>query len=103
MTLANRFVAFFFAFLILSFQGCASTPTQEGTGEYVDDSVITTKVKFALLNEPSLKSFEIHVETFKGKVLLSGFVGSKAAIDKAGEVAKKVKGVVEVQNDLQLK
>jgi osmotically-inducible protein OsmY len=103
MTLANRFAVLFFGILLLSFQGCASTPTQEGTGEYFDDSVITSKVKFDLLNEPSLKSFDIHVETFKGRVLLSGFVGSQADIDKAGEVARKVKGVVDVKNDLQLK
>ena len=83
--------------------GCASTPTQEGTGEYVDDSVITAKVKAAVLNEPSLKSAEINVETFKGVVQLSGFVSSQSAIDKAVEVARGVKGVKSVKNDMRVK
>ncbi len=89
--------------LIGAFVGCASTPTQEGTGEYFDDSVITAKVKAALFHEPSLKSFEIKVDTFKGRVQLSGFVNTQADIDKAGEIARGVKGVVEVKNTLQLK
>lgn len=83
--------------------GCASTSKQEGTGEYFDDSVITTKVKAAVLNEPSLKSLEINVETYKGVVQLSGFVSSEAAINKAVEVARSVKGVTSVKNDMKLK
>ena len=83
--------------------GCASTPKQEGTGEYIDDSVITVKVKTAVLNEDTLKSAEINVETFKGVVQLSGFVSSQAAISKATEVAKAVKGVSAVKNDMRLK
>ncbi len=83
--------------------GCASSAKHEGTGEYMDDSVITTKVKAAVLNEPTLKSAEINVETFKGVVQLSGFVNSKQDIDKAISVAKSVKGVTSVKNDMQLK
>jgi len=83
--------------------GCASTRTQEGTGEYVDDTVITTKVKAAILNEPTLKSAEINVETFKGVVQLSGFVTSQAAENKAVEVARTVGGVKSVKNDMRLK
>jgi osmotically-inducible protein OsmY len=83
--------------------GCASTSKQEGTGEYLDDSVITTKVKAAIFNEPSLKSAEINVETFKGEVQLSGFVGSAADIRKAVEVARSVKGVTSVKNDMHVK
>ena len=83
--------------------GCASTRTQEGTGEYVDDTVITTKVKAAILNEPSLKSAEINVETFKGVVQLSGFVTSQAAESRAVEVARTVGGVKSVKNDMRLK
>ncbi len=83
--------------------GCAGTSTRESTGEYFDDSVITTKVKAALFHEPSLKSFEIKVETFRGKVQLSGFVSSQANIDKAVEIARGVPGVVEVKNNMQLK
>jgi osmotically-inducible protein OsmY len=83
--------------------GCASTATQESTGEYIDDSAITAKVKTALLNEPTLNSNEISVETFKGRVQLTGFVSSRANIDKAVEVAQAVGGVTTVKNDMQLK
>jgi len=83
--------------------GCASTAKQEGTGEYVDDTVLTTKVKAAILNEPTLKSAEINVETFKGVVQLSGFVSSPAAETTAVAVAGKVAGVKSVKNDMRLK
>lgn len=96
----SSFVAVF-ALLILS--GCASTDTQSGTGEYVDDTVITTKVKAAIFNEPSLKSAEINVETFKGVVQLSGFVSSQDNINRAVSVARNVGGVVSVENDMELK
>ena len=89
--------------LVTAFFGCASTPTREGTGEYVDDSAITTKVKAAILNEPSLKVFQINVETFKGAVQLSGFVDSAQSVKKAGEVARSVKGVKSVKNNLIVK
>src|ERR1700675_2118695 len=92
--------ALLFTSVFVSFLGCASTAKHEGTGEYVDDSVITTKVKAAILNEPSLKSAEINVETFKGTVQLSGFVSSQANIDKALEVARSVSGVKSVQNSM---
>jgi osmotically-inducible protein OsmY len=81
----------------------APASRKESPGEYVDDSVITTKVKAAVLEEPSLKSAEINVETSKGRVQLSGFVRSRADIDKAVEVAKSVKGVKSVKNDMVLK
>jgi osmotically-inducible protein OsmY len=83
--------------------GCASSKTQEGTGQYVDDSVITTKVKAAILGEPGLKVAEINVETFKGVVQLSGFVNSRQDIDAAVKVARSVNGVTSVKNDMQLK
>ena len=83
--------------------GCASTAPQEGTGEYLDNTVITAKVKAALFDEPNLKSSEINVETFKGVVQLSGFVNSQADIDKAVEIVQQIKGVKSVKNDMQLK
>ena len=83
--------------------GCASTQTKESTGGYIDDSVITTKVKAAIFNEPTLKSTEINVETFKGAVQLSGFVNSQADINRAVEVTRKVEGVRSVKNDMRLK
>ncbi len=81
----------------------ASTSKKESPGEYVDDAVITTKVKAAVLEEPSLKSPEINVETYKGTVQLTGFVRSRADINKAVEIAKGVKGVKSVKNDMILK
>jgi osmotically-inducible protein OsmY len=83
--------------------GCASTAKQEGTGEYVDDTVITGKVKAAIFDEPSLKSAEINVETFKGIVQLSGFVSSAANQTTAMQVARNVSGVKSVKNDMRLK
>ena len=83
--------------------GCASTRTQESTGQYIDDSVITTRVKTAILGEPGLKSSEINVETFKGVVQLSGFVSSREDITSAVKVASAVGGVKSVKNDMQLK
>ena len=99
-----RFIAAcFVALTLMTAMGCASTPKQEGTGEYLDDSVITTKVKTAILNEPTLSSAEINVETFKGVVQLSGFVNSRAAINKAVAVTRGVGGVKSVKNDMRLK
>ncbi len=83
--------------------GCASTPRDEGTGEYIDDTVITTKVKASIFEAPDLKSAEINVETYKGVVQLSGFVNSEADIAKAASVASGVKGVTSVKNDMRLK
>lgn len=83
--------------------GCASTTTHESTGQYVDDTALTAKVKTAILAEPSLKATEINVETFKGRVQLSGFVNSKEDISQAVKVAQGVKGVESVKNDMRLK
>lgn len=99
----KRFATFFFAMTLASILGCASTSTQEGTGEYVDDTVITAKVKSAILGEPTLKSAEINVETFKGVVQLSGFVSSATAENKAVEVARSIKGVKSVKDDMRIK
>jgi osmotically-inducible protein OsmY len=103
MKTGQRIASIFLAFSLLGLAACASTAKQEGTGEYVDDSWITTKVKAEFLNEPTLKSSEINVETFKGKVQLSGFVSSTANIDKAVSLARNVKGVNSVKNDMRLK
>ena len=89
--------------LIATFVSCASTPQQSSTGEYVDDSVITTKVKSLLAADDFLKSFDISVETYKGIVQLSGFVASRAAVDKALQITHSVKGVKSVKNSLIVK
>ncbi len=91
------------AILLVLFAGCASTETSSGTGEYIDDTVITTKVKAAIFNDSTLKSAEINVETFKGTVQLSGFVSSQSDIDRAVSIARDVKGVKSVENDMELK
>ena len=83
--------------------GCAPTETKQGTGEYIDDTVITAKVKAALIEDPLTKAYEINVDTFKGAVQLSGFVTTQAEVSKAGELARGVKGVTSVKNDLRLK
>ena len=86
--------------LIAGFTACASTSNQSSVGEYVDDSVITTKVKSLLAADDFLKSFNIGVETYKGTVQLSGFVGSEKAINTAVQIAESVKGVGSVKNSL---
>jgi osmotically-inducible protein OsmY len=99
-----RIVTTLLAALMLStVVGCASTNKQESVGEYVDDTVITTAVKAAILNEPTLKVSEINVETFKGVVQLSGFVASADSVATASSVARSVKGVKSVKNDIRLK
>jgi osmotically-inducible protein OsmY len=89
--------------LLATFAGCASTRTQSSAGEYVDDSVITTKVKALLAQDDFLKSFRISVETYKGTVQLSGFVNSRDAVRKADQIARSVKGVTSVKNSLIVK
>jgi osmotically-inducible protein OsmY len=99
----KRFFAMLIAASMLFAIGCASTSTQESTGQYIDDSTITAKVKTAIFNEPSLKVAQINVETYKAVVQLSGFVNSYADINTAGSVARSVNGVVSVKNDIRLK
>jgi hyperosmotically inducible protein len=89
--------------MLITLVACASTRTRESSGEYVDDSVITTKVKSLLANDDFFKSFQISVETFKGTVQLSGFVNSREAVNKAGEIARSVQGVKSVKNNLIVK
>lgn len=101
--ISKYFSAMFVIFALLSVVACSSTHKKEGTGEYVDDAVITTKVKAAILNEPTLKVSEINVETFKGVVQLSGFVASASDISTAVKVASGVGGVKSVKNDMRMK
>ena len=95
--------ALFLAVMLVTAVGCASTSKQEGTGEYVDDAVITTKVKAAIFEDATLKVAEVNVETFKGVVQLSGFVSSQTAMNKAVEVTRRIKGVKSVKNDMRIK
>jgi osmotically-inducible protein OsmY len=97
------FSALLLSAVLIAAAGCAATRTHEASGQYVDDSVITSKVKAAILGEPGLKVSEINVETFKGRVQLSGFVSHRGDIDSAIRVARNVDGVTSVTNDMQLK
>lgn len=104
MKTTQRFFTLLLAAAALtSIVACSSTPTQESTGQYVDDTAITAKVKAAIFNEPTLKSAEINVETFKGAVQLSGFVSTQADIQKAVAITQGVGGVKSVKNDMRLK
>ena len=103
MTFFKRSSAVLLAAVLLSGLGCAATDTRESTGQYLDDSVITTRVKTAIFNEPSLKVLQINVETYKNVVQLSGVVNSGADMAKAVDVARDVPGVRSVRNDLRLK
>jgi osmotically-inducible protein OsmY len=108
MTNLNKYASAIFlatavTFTLASAVGCSSTPKSEGTGQYIDDSVITGKVKAALIENDLTKATEINVETFKGVVQLSGFVSSQASANKAVELARNVGGVKGVTNDMRLK
>lgn len=104
MELFNRFAAFFLAiFLTASFAGCAPTTKERGAGQYIDDTVITAKVKAAIVDDPTLKASEIKVDVYKGRVQLSGFVSSADQIARASQVARGVSGVTSVVNDLRLR
>ncbi|MDP5137066.1 BON domain-containing protein [Rheinheimera baltica] len=103
MTTRNIYALFFLSLFSLTLLGCGATSTREGTGEYIDDTVITTKVKAAILNTASLKVSEINVETFKGVVQLSGFVNSAEDINTAVRVAGDVAGVTAVKNAMRVK
>ena len=91
------------ALMLTTVVGCATNAKTESVGQYVDDSVITTGVKAAILNDPALKVAEINVETYKGVVQLSGFVAAQDSIAKAAAAARTVKGVQSVKNDIRLK
>ena len=99
----KRSIGILLAASLLLAAGCSSTATRESTGQLIDDSAITTRVKTAIFNEPSLKVTQISVETYKSVVQLSGFVNSSTQIGTAGAVARGVEGVVSVKNDLRLK
>ena len=103
MKIAQRFATMLFAASLLATAGCASTATSEGTGAYIDDTVITAKVKASLFNEPTIKASEINVETYKGDVQLSGFVANPNDATRAVEIARGVKGVTSVKNDVRVK
>ena len=103
MKIACSLSAMLSSLLIATLVACAPTAKHEGTGEYIDDTLITGKVKAALVADPDLKATEINVETFKGTVQLSGFVSSTDDIPKAVQLARGIEGVKSVKNDMLVK
>lgn len=103
MNLIQKISVLVFSGLLISLSSFAASDTKESASQYVDNSVLTAKVKTAIFNEPTLKSSEIKVETFKGEVQLSGFVTSIEQTNKAVELAKGVPGVHSVKNDMRVK
>lgn len=103
MSITQRFIVILAAFMSFTAAGCSPTSTHRGTGEYVDDAVITSKVKAAFAADPTVKATEVQVETFKGTVQLSGFVESRESAQRAVQIARQVKGVTEVRNNTILR
>lgn len=99
----HRILVFLAAVAMTAMLGCASTAQHESTGQYIDDTAITAKVKAAIIDDATLKLAEINVETFKGQVRLSGFVSSQASIDRTEALARGIGGVTSVQNNMRLK
>ncbi len=97
----KRLVAAALAVVLLG--GCAGSSTQESTGEYLDDTTLTTKVKTTLLQDPEVSGLAINVETFKGEVQLSGFANNEMERQRAADLASSVDGVAAVKNDIRLK
>ena len=100
--LNSRFIAFFLMTQMVFFSGCASTPAYEGAGEQYDDIVITTKVYEAIIDEPSLRPYDINVRTVKGVVELSGIVNTRDEMDRAVAIARGIKDIKFVRNDIRL-
>ncbi|CDZ77425.1 Osmotically-inducible protein Y precursor [Legionella massiliensis] len=94
---------FVLAFSVLSIIACSPTPTSESTGQYIDSSALTTKVKAELVDKLGTKGLTIKVKTFKDQVQLSGFVSSAAVKQRAGALAGNIMGVKRVINDLVVK
>jgi osmotically-inducible protein OsmY len=103
MKTTRQWAVFFFSLILLAFVGCAGGEKSRSTGQVIDDTSVTARVKNALLKEPGIKATDINVDTYAGQVQLSGFVASEAERRKAAEIARKVEGVKAVRNDIRLK
>jgi len=103
MNLFQKITVLLISGVLISLTACAASDTKESTGQYVDNSVLTAKVNTAIFNEPTLKSSEITVQSFKGEVQLSGFVSSIEQTNKAVDIAKTIPGVTSVKNDMRVK
>ncbi|MFI3122912.1 MAG: BON domain-containing protein [Methylococcales bacterium] len=83
--------------------GCAENAKHESTGEYFDDTILTTKIKSTFLGDSRLKMLDINVKSYKGTVQLSGFIDSQKEADRAVQLARTIKGVKAVNNSLIIK
>lgn len=103
MKFPHRMYDLLAGFALVAATACSPTTPKEASEDYLDDTLITTKVKAAVFTEPTLKAAEINAETIRGIVQLSGFLSSQANIDKAIDLAHQVNGVVAVKNEMRLK
>lgn len=103
MNTSNRAAWMLAAILGFGLGACTTTPTQQPTGEAIEDGVVTAKVKAALIEDPLTKSHQINVETFKGNVQLSGFVESDEARTRALQLARDVRGVKNVKDAMEVR
>lgn len=101
--LRNYVTAILLALTLVAVVGCAAPAKQQTAGEYIDDAVITTRVKAAIFDDAELRVNEIKVETFDGVVQLSGFVSSQANINRAVQMTRAISGVKSVRNDMIVK
>jgi hyperosmotically inducible protein len=86
-----------------AFAGTPDRPLLASTGTAIDDTLITTKIKAAYVQDPLVGALDIHVDTYRGVVRLSGFANSEAERERAATLARNVDGVREVKNDIQIK
>jgi hyperosmotically inducible periplasmic protein len=100
--LSNHFIVFLLSAQLVFFAGCIATPKQAGTNEQFNDIVITTKIHEAILDEPSLRAFDINVRTSKGVVELSGLVNSRDDMNKTISIARSVNGIKFIKNDMRI-
>lgn len=103
MSIAKRITSIFCSFVVLTLMACAPSEKRASAGEFIDDTLITTRVKAALVADPELKATEIKVDTYKGTVQLSGFVAAPDHIPKAVQLARGIAGVQSVKNDIAVK
>ncbi|QJD58899.1 BON domain-containing protein [Pseudomonas sp. gcc21] len=104
MKLSREYLtALFLALGLILMGGCTVASGQKSAGEFVDDSVISTQVKTALIKDDTVRASEINVETYKGEVQLTGYVSSRAAANRAVELTRQIKGVTSVRDDMQIR
>lgn len=101
-TITSKLIRVLALSLVFSVAGCAGTPSQRSTGQYIDDATITSEIKAALIDSPYVDALDVDIETYRGKVQLNGFVNSESGRMQAEQIAIGVDGVKEVTNNLEV-